>query len=1090
MTLTSAPTPRVLRTLAAVCVGLVALLSFAAEPAKQTFDLPAGDAESTLKLFTQQSGEQILYPPARVSGVTTNAVKGEMTSADALDLMLAQTSLIAVRDPKTRAFTIQKALSVEDAEKNGARAIASSDRPERDRREAQYETDEQGNKVLKLDTFEVFGRKTLNMDVRRTRDDIQPYVVFDRKAIERSGASSINDFLRTRLSMNTVAGASSDVGNPNFTTRNSGNNQSAVDLRGMGTRQTLILVDGRRLPEINNGSGREGGVATQPLDLGQPDINGIPLAAIERVEVLPSTASGIYGGSATGGVINIVLKRDYRGIELSGTYGNTFDAATETKELSVVAGISLRGGQTRLMLTTNLQSSTPMQVGDRPFGERLRAAQVLFNPSAQTAAPPAGYTTNIKSQTNVPLVLDTGTALNSIFTSIPVGYAGVQSDNGAALVARAGIYNQSLPNQVGGGGLRTDMRNGTDIKSAAIALRHELGKIEVYADAAINRNEGRILSASYVAAAGNRVNIPANAPNNPFQQAITVTFPTPNLAGVYSFSTSETRRALAGVIARLPGEWVVSADYGWSQSEVWSYGPNSVGETSLLTSVGQTALTNGTLDVMRDVNAFPVDYSPYIAPNVTARNGPFVSNQDTYALRFGGPVVDRMQWSISLSGNVERREIVAEGGFAQVAGASTYTYWQERSQEINSGYVETRTKITSSLFGGSKSSSLEFLGSVRSDRYLSSREDGITAVTVTAPIRPALTVTQTKNRSTDYTIGVRWAPIQDLSIRVSTGTGFLPPSVSQISIPTPETIAAADLPSRGFIDPKRGNTLVGTDSQGNTLLTNLSLLTGGNPALLPEDSRNESVGIILTPRLLPRFRFSIDYTKIRKRNEVVNLLQQEIIDIEDYAPDRIVRGPRLPSDPASWLGPITSLNYSAINRSGAEVEAVDFQADYSLDLNSGANLSFYAAATRQIHLKRQFLPISPWVESAGYRGGPLEWKGNVGASFEHGRWTIGWNMQYYHDQKVFSENSSSVTRDLFTRLNAGKPVLRHQSYHDLFLRYDWGASASREILQNLSVTLAVQNLLNTEPPFYSGTGYSGYGDPRLGRFTLTVKKAL
>lgn len=110
-------------------------------------------------------------------------------------------------------------------------------------------------------------------------------------------ASNLEEFLSTRLPMNQTRGTFSR-NLPEGGWREQKYVQSA---RGLGTNQTLILINGRRAP----------GVSTLLTgDLGQPDINGIPLSSVERVEVLPTTASGIYGGGATGGVINIVLRKD------------------------------------------------------------------------------------------------------------------------------------------------------------------------------------------------------------------------------------------------------------------------------------------------------------------------------------------------------------------------------------------------------------------------------------------------------------------------------------------------------------------------------------------------------------------------------------------------------------------------------------------------------------------------------------------------------------------------------------------------------------------------------------------------------------
>src|SRR5690606_25200474 len=138
-----------------------------------------------------------------------------------------------------------------------------------------------------------------NLDIERTIDDHQPYYIFDSRTIEQSGAGSVEQFLKQRLTMNAVGQtnammAGSDVNSVL-------GNSSTINLRGLGTDKTLILVNGRRRPGV-----------TWNIEY-QPDLNGIPLSAIDRMEVLPSSASGIYGGSAIGGVVNVILKRDYTG---------------------------------------------------------------------------------------------------------------------------------------------------------------------------------------------------------------------------------------------------------------------------------------------------------------------------------------------------------------------------------------------------------------------------------------------------------------------------------------------------------------------------------------------------------------------------------------------------------------------------------------------------------------------------------------------------------------------------------------------------------------------------------------------------------
>src|SRR5262249_18345 len=141
------------------------------------------------------------------------------------------------------------------AEQTAADAPRSTDKP------APVEEDAKG-----VPEILVKGSKILNMDIARSRDDAQPYVIFDRAALQRSGAVDINEFLKTRLTQNTAAATGNQQGGIV-------GNTSQVNLRGMGAGQTLILIDGRRAASLNRlGSAQ------------QSDLNGIPISAVERIE--------------------------------------------------------------------------------------------------------------------------------------------------------------------------------------------------------------------------------------------------------------------------------------------------------------------------------------------------------------------------------------------------------------------------------------------------------------------------------------------------------------------------------------------------------------------------------------------------------------------------------------------------------------------------------------------------------------------------------------------------------------------------------------------------------------------------------------
>jgi iron complex outermembrane receptor protein len=109
---------------------------------------------------------------------------------------------------------------------------------------------------------------------------------------------------------------------------------SGVSLRGLGAGSTLVLVDGRRAAQSGNGNR---GTDTRQ---GFVDLNTIPLGMVDRIEVSTDGASAIYGADAVAGVINIILKKNYTGTELSGGYKAAEHGGGRERTASVITGFS------------------------------------------------------------------------------------------------------------------------------------------------------------------------------------------------------------------------------------------------------------------------------------------------------------------------------------------------------------------------------------------------------------------------------------------------------------------------------------------------------------------------------------------------------------------------------------------------------------------------------------------------------------------------------------------------------------------------------------------------------------------------------
>ena len=154
-------------------------------------------------------------------------------------------------------------------------------------------------------------------------------VVLDREAIRASGELTLARVLR-QLPQNVNATNETWGSDFNGTTNKTG--ASTVNLRSLGSESTLILVDGRRIGY----SGLFGGVT---------DISTIPLSMVDRIEILLDGASAIYGSDAVGGVVNIVTRKDYSGIELDLNYGRPHKSGYDEYRASVTTGFSWTSGR-------------------------------------------------------------------------------------------------------------------------------------------------------------------------------------------------------------------------------------------------------------------------------------------------------------------------------------------------------------------------------------------------------------------------------------------------------------------------------------------------------------------------------------------------------------------------------------------------------------------------------------------------------------------------------------------------------------------------------------------------------------------------
>lgn len=1013
-----------------------------------SLDIPAQNLGDALRAVARATRQEVAFESSAVRGKRAPALKGAYTAQSAVQALLAGSGLV-VEVGRSGLLIVRAGQPVPSG------GVLAAD-------------------VTEVSEILVRGSRSLNVDVRRSEDDAQPYVVFGRDEISASQATTVEEFLRSRLPQNAGFGGSQSQSTGN------GRPYSSFDLRGLGSDQTLVLVNGRRLANLAN----------QNFAPGQADVNGIPVGSIERIEVLPASAGGIYGGNAVGGVINIILRRDYSGLEVTTTYNDTFDFAAPNGRLDINGGFSLEGGRTTVNFGGSISRSGTLRVEDRIdlIQDGIDLGRENFSPYAGTGFPPLGNGVNIRSATGANLVLDPtygGANLGSAVTNLPLGYDGVDSDGGALLLANAGEFNLDIPDTLSG--LQRGLLTSPEMQSFNVSVRREFATwLDGFVDYSHFENSGTSYSANQVPTT---VTLAADAPTNPFQQAIRVSFPSPGLAFPYE-SQSTTDTLAVGAIVRLPRNWALNLEVNktWTSNE-------SVFYQAVIDTYGTYCGLQATNDpfncagrpVLNPLES-PVDFGAYLFTEPTYLAGPYGSTFTNPSLRASGPLFKLPGGSATLTLAVQQEATEIDQAANTIADTLTrgwiYLAFPGREQRTTSEYGELVLPLAAPENGVPLLRELELRAAVRHDAYVTkSPPAAFGAIQLAEPddALPLFETLESRFESTNYTLAARYSPFENVVLRASFATGFLPPNVVQLGNQSYTAPYGLGIP-----DPFRGGEVV------DYSLTSIG--GSGNMMLRPEESESLSAGVILTP--LKGLRFSADYTRIEKTDEIGGIPLEYLLANPDLFPGRVVRETPAADDPAGYAGRIVSVDVSPINMLHSEYEAVDFQIDYDRDFGDWGRARFYALATLQPETVGQLVPGAAALDYSGNRDGPLEWQGNGGFDWERGAWRVRWNTQFYDSYNVFSTQdpssaSGAAVIDSAIQLQ-GAARIPSQTYSDIHVSYAFGDRGG--LLDGARISAGVLNVFDQTPPVvaitsYTQAGYSTYGDPRLRRFSVSLTKA-
>ncbi len=810
-------------------------------------------------------------------------------------------------------------------------------------------------------------------NIRRAQAETASSVLaMNRQDIERSGKSTVAELLQT-LAVDNQGSVPMTFGG-GFAAGASG-----ISLRGLGSASTLVLLNGRRVAPY--------GLA----DDGQKvfsDLNIIPTDAVERVEILKDGASAIYGSDAIAGVVNVILRRDYRGTTVRASQGISAEHDGQEPQVSITHGMGdLQADRYKLLL--NLEYGKRKEIWYRDRAGRGHIGRFDLRPwgySAQEALGGTGaITTNNAAGSSVngnvrnPDTLDyysrgnpaglgftrqfPGAACGN-FTSHPQGDPG-----GGCLIDASLVYNQVQPDQE----RLTFFGRGSFQASPAVQAYSELN-LYTSESQSYTTPSGISGSVGYpggpVSNAG--VQFGAAHPDNPyFGRAARLRYLAADVGPRVSNIESDFIRALVGV----KGEF-----RGWDVDSALLYSKNRVKNerTGYLQRDVTFALLNPTL-----ANQAAAAQNPAYAalpPNSIWRIAENAGLNSPALYAALSPMIGNdAETSIAQLDLKVSRELgqLAGGALGVAAGAE----WRREKAELEPTAGTERGNIIGLGYSA----------------YAGSRNVAALYGEVLAPVLPGLELSAAlradhySDVGDSYTpkVGVKWNPLRSFALRGTFARGFRAPSTAENGVGGLAAFSTA-------ADPVR--CALGVEAACNPAA--IAIITSPNPALAPEKSKSFNVGMVWDP--YARTSMSLDLWEIRRKNEI----NQEQTDAA-IAAGRVARDPStatgIPGDP----GAITAVLASYVNSAHTKVRGADLDVRQGFNFGPGSgNFTFDAKwthlfkwlRTEQDGSARDFADSHGNCDVTNCIGTPDD-RVNVRLTWERDAWRVSANVNYRGDLK-------------------------------------------------------------------------------------------
>lgn len=880
-----------------------------------------------------------------------------------------------------------------------------------------------------------------------------------------------------------VLGSQTDAGDQS----GSETGKQFINLFNLGSDRTLTLVNGRRFVSSNASGGN------------QVDLNSIPASLIDRIEVVQATGSAAYGSDAVAGVVNVILKRRFEGVELDAQTGISERGDYERHSFSLTGGTEFADGRGSLVVNLDWSDTAALVASDR----RWTSYGMTFAPNPANTSDSDGIPATIGRVDHRMSEHPEGGTLYMAPAPLPqfrlnLGGGPVRFDAAGNLVPYD-IGNYLQPAYAfGGDGLKisefTAVRTPVE-RHVLTALGHfdltdrvrvstELMTGEMEAFEPIN--QGAYNSTLITSGDSGALMFTAD---NPFLSDQARGLLADN--GVGSFwlsrfhtdilptsgvgSRSKTRRGVLVLDGNFEAggryfHWDVSANFGRSEGSVNSYGILQQNWLNAIDAVRddsgnivcRVALTSPGTDCA-PLNLFGIGLASQASRDyVTGRFGAsYETRQDNYQANIGGELAELPAGPLSfVTGWEYRKESSDYRPFeadARGLGRGAPVAFMSGAYDTNEFYAEVLVPVLGNGFTAGPITGLELDAAYRTvDNSLAGKNEA-------------------------YSAGMRLTLLDDLTLRGTWNKTFRAPNLYELFLPQSMTMSSGIDPCDGRYIDTGPNAAIRTancraelaglgldpDQPLNSLVTNIptEMYSGGNPGLTNELAESWTAGVVYQPRQAPGLVLALDHVEMKIKDAISSFdaaaTMQACYDQPMPNPycDNFARGP----DGQIVQG---SMHFGYTNAGYVDFAATSLSANYRLPL--GQRFGTLDLALDAMKMQRLLISVSGLgfdeynAVGTGLLGSSLvgptpEYQARFNARWERGPLTVNWNTQWY-DGIVYDHSWTSEHRDIL-----GVPsTIRHD------------ASVQYAFTDQLTLRFLVNNVFEKEPPINIPVGAGNY----------------